>query len=261
MSAGTKEDVSKDYIQKWHDRTQDWRLPALNMRDAVVVGSNRNGNIGSSIANNLLGTGFSKVSEPTLDELNLIHLEHLSSFNWYDYDTAVFANGETHLDWIEDQPHKYIASVIDNKLLASIYGVKYFVEDTLNQDFIKNIVLIGSMAAGSVLNGSAPYCAATAGLNHFGRCIAWELAPKGYRVFIVNPSNTEGTPMTEDTIRGLMEYRQLSREVAESYWGATRALPRWLQPRNIGEIVSWLVTNDSAEWLSGTPLNLGGGLR
>ena len=67
--------------------------------------------------------------------------------------------------------------------------------------------------------------------------------------------------MTETTIQGLMDYRQISREDAEAYWSATRALPRWLQAGEIGRIVGQLVTDRSMEWLAGCPLDLGGGVR
>lgn len=255
---GQKEEVSAGYIEAWHARTKDWQ-PAEKRR-AHVVGSDGCGNIGSLIVDCLS-------SDPTFDAVYQTDkkaydpiVEHAPHY-WDGLDTLVLANGRTNLDWIEDQPWDEIEMVIGDKLVASIHATSQFVERTIEDEHLKYIVFVGSMAHRAVLNGSAPYCAASAGLNHFARCVAWELAPKGYRVFIVNPSNTQGTPMTEETILGLMRYRDLDRAQAEEYWGAVRALPRWLQAVEIGTIVRELVTNRSMEWLAGCPLDLGGGTR
>jgi NAD(P)-dependent dehydrogenase (short-subunit alcohol dehydrogenase family) len=256
---GTKETIAASYIEDWHDRTRNWTYP--DIRQAAVFGVDEN-NIGEAIANHMLeDQSFQIVDRFNKQTLNLLIRQDRFSCRWQDYDTVVFANGNTNLNWIEDQDDDMISRVVNDKLTATILGVRRFVLETLDMPWIKNIVLIGSMAHRSVLNGSAPYCAACAGLAHFARCIAWELAPKGYKVFILNPSNVEGTPMTEATIQGLMNYRDLDREQAEEYWGAVRALPRWLQTENIAGIVRDLVTNPNYEWLSGVPLDLGGGLR
>jgi ketoreductase len=116
------------------------------------------------------------------------------------------------------------------------------------------------MAYKAVLNGSSPYCAAKAGLAHFARCLAWELAPKAFDVFCVHPSNTKGTPMTEETIKGLMRYRGLDRKEAEAYWGAVLPKWQWLLPENIADLVSFLVSG-KAEYLSGANLDMAGGQR
>lgn len=255
---GVKEQISGGYIESWHDRTDEYELPYV--RHAIIVGSDGHSNIGYGITNALRDAGFG-THERNINDLDLMNPQDVDNFQWEEFDTVVFANGYTHLDWIEDQTPDEVLKVVNNKLIATMFGVREFVAQTLQQSHQKNIVIIGSMAASSVLNGSSIYCAACAGVQHFARCIAWELAPKGYRVFLINPSNTEGTPMTEATIQGLMSYRGLDRKDAESYWGAVRALPRWLRREHIGDIVKWLVTEPSAEWLSGVPLNLGGGLR
>lgn len=255
----SKEAISKNYIEEWHEITRDY-LPAEH-RSAMIVGSNRRENIGARIAAGLRSASFKthevdKKGDPAFDAA-----QHAQETDFTMFDTLVLANGETYIDWIENQPPQMIYSVLRNKLFASMVASSEFVRQTLSQDHLKYIVFIGSMAGSAVLNGSAAYCAACAGLNHYARCLAWELAPKGYRVFILNPSNVEGTPMTEKTIRDLMSYRELSRDEAEEYWGAVRALPRWLSADEIGEIVASLVTFSEMEWLCGTPLNLGGGLR
>jgi NAD(P)-dependent dehydrogenase (short-subunit alcohol dehydrogenase family) len=267
---GAKEGISGGYIDSWHHQTKDWEVPEYEDRSALVVGC-REGNIGEQIADELSERGFGRVhardinptdgtwmSKTSLDLTNDAHVENVS---WYKYDTLVLANGATNLDWIENQSLERIDTVIASKLTASIRAVSHFAAQTLEIKHIKHIVLIGSMAHKGVLNASAPYCAACAGLNHFARCAAWELAPKGFRVFIVNPSNVEGTPMTEETIAGVQRYRGITRAQAEEYWSAVRALPEWLTREDIAGLVGDLVTDDKFRWLAGVPLDLGGGLR
>lgn len=255
-----KESVSASYIEGWHERTREYR--PRGARNALVIGSDRTGNIGARIADALrYGTSIVSCDEYDIDDIDLGNPQEVKRFPWGEYDTIVLANGSTNLEWIENQRPEDIVSVMDNKLLGSMLATREFSRATMLHEHIKYIVFIGSMAHKSVLNGSAPYCAACAGLNHFARCTAWELAPKGYRVFCVNPSNVENSPMTEETIKGLMKYRNLDREEAEAYWSATRALPRWLHTDDIASIVRTLVTDESMEWLCGTPLDLGGGLR
>jgi NAD(P)-dependent dehydrogenase (short-subunit alcohol dehydrogenase family) len=229
-------------------------------RRALVVGSDGGENIGARIARSLVLERF-LVNEPTQAGLDVTHIDRLDEYGFGTYDTLVLANGVTDLAWLEDQTPDKIVSILDNTLTGSMLATRQFVEETMYQRHLKYIVFVGSMAHRSVLNASAYYCAAKAGLDMFARCAAWELGPKGYRVFIVHPSNVEGTPMTEATIQGLMAYRGISREDAENYWAATRALPRWLRAAEIGRIVRWLVTQPEAEWLAGTSIDLSGGTR
>jgi NAD(P)-dependent dehydrogenase (short-subunit alcohol dehydrogenase family) len=258
---GAKEALAGGYIDSWHHQTKEWKVPPVEGRAALVVGC-REGNIGEAIYDELSDVGFAHVHSRDLsDGFDLWRREDRRQINWGQYDTLILANGQTNLDWIEDQPEWAIQGVIDNKLTASILAIKDFARYNMENPIVKHIVIIGSMAHRSVLNASAPYCAACAGLNHFARCAAWELAPKGFRVFVVNPSNVEGTPMTEETIRGIEHYRKIDRSQAEEYWGAVRAIPEWLTREDISKIVRRLVTDEEMRWLMGVPLDLGGGLR
>lgn len=268
---GAKEALSGGYIESWHAQMKDWEVPDTEDRRALVVGC-RTGNIGEQIADELSERGFARVHARDIAPTDgtwtsKVPFDLNDDADLYSvitpgaYDTIVLANGMTNLDWVEDQPLDKIEDVIENKLTGSIKAVSTFAAANYEQPYIKHIVLIGSMAYRSVLNASAPYCAACAGLVHFGRCVAWELAPKGFRVFIVNPSNVEGTPMTEETIKGIERYRDISRAQAEEYWAAVRALPEWLTREDIASLVGDLVTDDKFRWLAGVPLDLGGGLR
>jgi NAD(P)-dependent dehydrogenase (short-subunit alcohol dehydrogenase family) len=236
--------------------------PQYTQRRALVIGSNRfDGNIGSAIAEALTDEGFD-VIDPPISELDATVASHtrdaLRSFPGTD--TLVLANGYTYMDWIEDYPPEEIFKVVNHSLIGSMVATHQFVRETIEDPYHKHIVYIGSMAAKGVLNASAPYCAAKAGLMHFCKCMGWELTPKGYSVFVVNPSNTEGTPMTERTIKLIMNYREMDREQAEAYWSSINLKNRWLQPEDIAETVCWLVSG-KAGYMSGSAIDLSGGQR
>jgi NAD(P)-dependent dehydrogenase (short-subunit alcohol dehydrogenase family) len=249
----SKEAISSSYLE---ETKKTYLCDNEHPYEAFVVGSDRQYNIGAMISKRLRENLW-KVTEFDKTNWNFPFslgedCKHLS--------TIVLCNGYTHLDWIEDQPDKEIIESVFVNLSVSMLAAKHFVQNTISNPWPKYIVFIGSMAYRSVLNGSAPYCAAKAGLAHFARCIAYELAPKNYNVFCVHPSNTEGTPMTEKTIQELQRYRDLTREQAEQYWG--HGLPRlnWLQSYDIGEIVSFLVSG-KADYMSGGNIDLTGGQR
>jgi NAD(P)-dependent dehydrogenase (short-subunit alcohol dehydrogenase family) len=252
-----KASISKNYLETQKQFHLDGSYLS-EYRRALVIGVDPS-NIGASVVARLEADGFDVMSH-NKSSMDLNDRDRVEDVHWEAYDTVVFCNGHTRLDWFEDIPDKEIVQVLNDSLLASIRGAQTFVRRTIGDMRRKHIVFIGSMAYRSVLNGSAVYCAAKAGLAHFARCLAWELAPKGYDVFCVHPSNTEGTPMTEETIAGLMRYRNLNREDAESYWGAILPKKNWLQPTDIAELISFLVSG-KAEYLSGANLDLAGGQR
>ncbi len=178
-------------------------------------------------------------------------------------DTLIICAATTHLDWFENQLLDYQVEVLHDTLLCPMVATQQFVRTTINTPWVKHIVYIGSMAYNRVLNASAPYCAAKAGLAHFARCMAWELGPKGYRVFIVHPGNVLDTPMTETTIKGIMDYRELSRHQAEAYWASAEPPMGFLSKQDIASVVEDLVTNENEPWAhaTGGQIELAGGMR
>lgn len=247
-----KEQVSNAYVAEELRRSAVWPLPME--RRVLITGAGKSGSIGEAIANRLR-TVNNKVLHFQGDVRDDVDERELREF-----DTLICCHGVTWLDWLENAPIERVREIIDVNLTGSILLARAFVRATYAMRFHKQMFFIGSMAHRAVLNGSAAYCASKAGLQHFVRCAAWELAPKGYDVFCINPSNTEGTPMTEDTIRGLMRYRGLTREAADSYWGAVCPKGKWLQPQDIARTVQWLFEGNG-EFLSGTAIDLPGGAR
>jgi NAD(P)-dependent dehydrogenase (short-subunit alcohol dehydrogenase family) len=251
--------MSKFKISQNYTEIAKQKYPAnikINGRKAIVIGSNRKTNIGHFISEKLKQDGFA------VEELSKSSKDMSKSYLTIggDEDALILSNGYTHLDWIENFPEDELIRVINDTFIASIRASRQFINKTINSEHKKYIVFIGSMAYNRVLNGSSVYCAAKAGIAHFARCLAWELAPKGYNVIAIHPSNTENTPMTEATINGLMRFRGLTREEAEAYWGSILPKKEWLQPKEVSDIVSFFLSGDS-DYMSGTQIELAGGQR
>ena len=259
----SKESVSGDHLLNTkamylHDRDVNVNVPAPNQRKFLVIGWSQD-NIGEAIRISLVrkypASEIQVFSHALMPAQGIMAHRELD-----DFDTVIFVNGQTHLDWIENQTYDQISSAVFNTLTATVHGVSQFVKATLDLPYRKNIVMVGSMAYNHVLNGSAPYCAAKAGLQHFANCMAWELAPKNYDVFCVHPSNVEGAPMSLQTIRELMRFRGLTETEAHEYWSAHLPRERWLQMDDIGSIVAELVSGRMS-YMSGSPVELAGGQR
>jgi NAD(P)-dependent dehydrogenase (short-subunit alcohol dehydrogenase family) len=247
-----KEEIHREYL-KDIDRLRT--VPEPIQRNVLVVGSDRQSNVGNAVAVQLRNQG-AEVSETGEDDTEFYGNP---IDGWSQFTDLVLCNGMTHLDWIEDQPPDKIADVIYNCLTASILYVHRFVGETIQNLVRKRIVIVGSMASERVLNASSPYCAAKAGLSHFVDCMAWELTAKGFTVSLVNPGNIKDTPMTHRTIQGIMDYRHLDEVDASMYWASTLLADRFLSAADVAhKIISclWATPNES-----GQKINLGGGVR
>lgn len=256
IASGHIEQMKKDYSHAVKPRPWD-------SRRALVTGAENPGSIGDAIVDMLTGI-YAGVQSPPKKSLDVTDAEKVCDyFNGVlspTFDSLICCHGVNKMAWFEDFTSEEMDEIIKVNLLGSMYMACAFVNVTKELPWRKQIVFIGSMAYNHVLNASAPYCASKAGLAMLTRCLAWELAPKGFDVYCVHPSNTEGAPMTEATIKGIMEYRNLTRREAEAYWGAVLPRERWLQPNDIAGIVRTLLTEESG-YLSGSNLELAGGQR
>lgn len=252
----TKEKISHDYMEQMKI-LHAWK-PLASQRRALIVGA-RAGNIGMAISDQLFENGMI-VMPVDKDQVDVCQLSDKFTELAEVCDVLVLSNGVMKSAWFEDFKNEDIELIFDTNIVGSLKAARDFVKLTMQKDYKKYIVFVGSMAHRCVLNGSVAYCASKAALAQATRCLAWELAPKGFNVFCVHPSNTEGTPMTERTIQGLMEFRGLSRAEATSYWGAVLPKAKWLQPDDVAETVAFLVSG-KADYLSGANLDMAGGQR
>lgn len=248
----TKSEVSAGYaeiLRKIHGEKK-WEGPARTL----LSGTQRKGSIGEMVKKRIIADGGQAVSlRAETDVREPIEIKR-------SYNSLVMCHGVTHMDWFEEIDCGTAKELFDVNLYGSFNLAQAFVQKTLNLPYRKKIISIGSMAYKAVLNGSAAYCASKAGLAHLIRCLAWELAPKGYDVYIIHPSNVDGAPMAEDTIQGLMRYRGMSRGEAENYWGDNYIRGRSLTTEEIADMVSYIL-NGKSEYLAGSQIELAGGQR
>ena len=265
-----KSQVSSIYLDVQKDAHAGKRYRRISQRVALVVGA-REGNIGHAIVDRLQDGGITVHTVDLIaDGIDIASAEGLDVITKLQPDILVLANGSNYMEWIENMELANVEQVIHDTLTASIIATSWWAQQVMHDPWRKSLVFIGSMAHKAVLNGSSPYCAAKAGLNHFAECCGWELTPKGFTVHTVHPSNTFSRKdnrgnfyphMTEATIRGLMEYRNLSRQAAEEYWGACNLMDRWLHPDDIAELIWFLITSESAMFMSGAALEMKAGQR
>jgi NAD(P)-dependent dehydrogenase (short-subunit alcohol dehydrogenase family) len=266
----TKGQIHKEYLKNNHEALLKNIIENESPRTAIF-GYQKN-NIGHGIAQELVNKN-KRVQFFTEEEWDLLKTEERevikgcdNGSNFQDFDYFVFNNGYTHLDWIENLTDKRVIEIINKNLIANIISLNWIVRKSIacknfnEKNSWKKIVFIGSMAYKNVLNGSSVYCAAKAGLNHFVKCAAYELAPKGFQIFCVNPSNVQDSPMSEKTIQDLKRYRDLTDEEAKAYWSAECPLGNFLTKKEIAEVVVDLLMQDR-KYLSGSCIDLAGGQR
>ena len=252
-----KEEISKSYIDKQIAEHGD-KFLRFN-REFLVTGV-APGNIGEAIAERIESIGsVVRVGREDYDLSIGTQVSKMIDKN-NTVDTLILCHGYTSLDWIENQPSEMIHRIVDSSLTSHIDLVSIFAHKSKHQNYKKIIIIIGSMAANSVLNGSAPYCAAKAGLQHFVKCAAWELTPKGFDIFLLNPGNVPNTPMAEKTIRELALYRKMSPESAREYWSASNPRTSFMSKGEISDLVHYLSAG-GCRYMSGSAINLSGGQR
>lgn len=278
---GYKEDIHAEHLASLAEKHAEKLVPITRPLNVTVIGDNGykldhpemwgnqwNQNIGNYITDYLNSRAASLRYYPNDDAFDT----KFKATGWdlsdipagwaidAETDALITCCGETYLDWIENMNDGEISEIITNTLHAPIVYTRQFVRQTLPTEGRKTIIYIGSMAYNRVLNASSVYCAAKAGLAHFARCMAWELAPKGYDVYTIHPSNVEDTPMSEHTITEIMNYRDLSRDEAERYWRSAQLRPRMLQKDDIAKLVSALLGGEYG-YASGSQIELSGGAR
>lgn len=124
------------------------------------------------------------------------------------------------------------------------------------------IVFIGSYAHDHPFTHCTSYCTAKAGLDMAARSLAWELMPEGFRVHIIHPHHVQGTPMTDEVLKGMQKgVHRMTPEQARDYQHKDLRMPDLLKPEEVAEMVFCLLENKVMQWTSGTSINMYGGVR
>lgn len=237
---------------------KEFNVPFPDERRAAVIGANHDThNLGSEIAQELERQAIAtRTFSPSRDKVSA------STVDLAGFDTVIFANGYIKSGWIGQQYLRDINTTVAANLTETMLGVDNFVKDaerSLDPAVQKHIVIIGSMAAQKVLTTSSAYCAAKAGLEMFARCAAWELAPKGFDVFLVNPPSIVDAPIAKRQITDLQRTRGMDEDAAKAYFRGS-PIRRPVTKSDVAQLVARLIMGDS-DHLTGDPINMNGGAR
>lgn len=152
---------------------------------------------------------------------------------------------------LDDKAMDVFDKVVSTNLRSAVQlthlSAKYLIETK------GNIINICSIAATTVLSKTAfSYCTSKAGLDHFTRCIALELAPKGVRVNAINP----GPVKTE-----IIENTGVNAAVSKHIWDIMKkstALGRIGDAEEIADLVAFLAS-DKARSITGSSITTDNG--
>ena len=150
-----KATVSRDYIERM--KTLHASKPHPGRHRVLLSGADRPGSIGEGIETYLHDNAIARVTRFAGDVRDSLDCDRTVSEQ--QFTALVMCHGTTHLDWMEDTPREKIRETFDVNLTGTLLLAQAFVRDTINFPVRKTIIMFGSMAYKSVLNGSAAYCA------------------------------------------------------------------------------------------------------
>ena len=147
-----------------------------------------------------------------------------------------------------------IAHMLDINLRGAMLMSKYSLPELTKQGATKasNILNIGSSAATVPVKNFSVYSAAKAGMNHFTRCMALELAPDHIRVNCINPGVVD-TPIFETMMPTAAVQKAMENFAVQTPLG------RVGQPSDIAEAALFLCSSKAA-WITGAVLLVDGGI-
>lgn len=216
---------------------------------ALVIGAAHKGSIGAAIAAALSAKSFC-VFTPSHNAVDVMD----SSRFMLDHSDArilVLSHGRTSMGKFEKQSRDDIKNVIDTNVLGTIFACQEFVKATIDMPYRKSIFIIGSLGGSRVFTNSSVYCASKAAVAHLGRCMAWELTPKGFDVFVIEPGNVHGTPLSQYVMERM--------EDPDNFLTKTKRLSI-ITPEEIADAILQIILHNMT-WLSGEPIRLAGGER
>jgi NAD(P)-dependent dehydrogenase (short-subunit alcohol dehydrogenase family) len=114
------------------------------------------------------------------------------------------------------------------------------------------VVNVSSVAGARAFPNLAAYCVSKAAVDQLTRCAALDFAPRGVRVYAVNP----GVVVTNLHRRGGMDDARYAAFLAHSK--TTHPLGRPGTPEEIADLIAFLVS-PSAAWMTGETISIDGG--
>ena len=224
---------------------------------ALILGAlDNSGNIGDVIDDNLNARGWTTATsdcEAADGSYAVPEPNHMISF-----DSLVVTLGWATHSPFESVEAETVEAVIKASLTLPLLAIRSYVQG--RAELGGQVVVIGSYGHDHVLSNSAPYCAAKAGLNHAIKALAWDLTPL-FLFWCVNPYHVPATPLGEATVNWMIKERGLTRAEAEDYQRKDLRMDTHLEPEDIAEQVYHLLSEPTSAWLSGSSLDLYGGVR
>jgi NAD(P)-dependent dehydrogenase (short-subunit alcohol dehydrogenase family) len=120
------------------------------------------------------------------------------------------------------------------------------------------VTIISSVQATATQQSVVAYAASKGALNAMTRAIAVDEAAFGVRVNSIAPGSVD-TPMLRHSAAMFSDGTPEGIESTIATWGSSHALGRVAQPREIGEVASFLAS-DRASFVTGAELRVDGGL-
>lgn len=235
------------------------------MKNALILGA-REGNIGRAISTRLRQRGWETVEHSCLND------DYRGEWGTYQYDVpgeadifseanaCIITLGSTMVDPFPEASGCQIDDVIRACLTLPLLCARKYVRERLEAGNPQGwVVFIGSYAHDHVITYGTAYSAAKAGLAMATRSLAWE-CPQ-FLWHILHPYHTPGTPMWNYVQKQVVANRGMTHEEADAYAQKDLKRDHMLTPMEIARLVSMLLEEPAAEWLSGQGLNLYGGTR
>jgi NADP-dependent 3-hydroxy acid dehydrogenase YdfG len=217
---------------------------------AIVIGAGRKWSIGAAIVAALKENSFDVVA-PTHAEVDVMYCNDFMEQH-DDARILVLSHGTTSMASFEMQTRDDIKRVIDTNITGTILAAQWFVRNTIAYTSErKSIFIIGSLGGSRVFTNSSVYCASKAAVAHLGRCMAWELSAKGFDVYVIEPGNVSGTPMSQCVVDGMIK---------PELFAIHSTREAIIKPEEVASVVLGIITNNMT-WLSGEPIRLTGGAR
>lgn len=196
-------------------------------------------------------------------------LDPIDRIAYEDYDACIITLGVTHMESFRTLSKPDMEKVLYGSLMLPLECARRYVQARDPADIgdteitVGTLIFIGSYAYDHPFTHCTTYCAAKAGLNMAVQSLAWELAPEGFHVHIINPHHVQSTPMTEEVRKGMMKgIHKMTSEEAEAYSRKDLRMPDLLKPNDIADMVVAILENPALMgWTAGQPINMYGSVR
>lgn len=217
---------------------------------AIVIGAAHNVSIGKAVVDAMQGHSLDVIA-PTHNDLDVRSDCRGYMRKHSDADILVLSHGVSSVSPFEEQSLSEVYHVIETNVIGTILAAQAFVRATITRRARKSIFIIGSLGGSRVFTNGSTYCASKAAVAHLGRCMAWELTPKGFDVYVIEPGNVSNTPLSN--------YVKSHMANPESYDKNTNR-GSIITAEEVASVIVRIIINKMV-WLSGEPIRLSGGSR